>query len=148
MPFSSKFCVVLTGQFLPFFPSPELTTGFEANVENLQQQLVEREEELSQQRALCKSLELKNAELLQMPETKAATSEFTPGLGENLEGELEQTKAALADALAKLEDDDGVVVKWEGKLRSGLIISVAKAKIETNCDIFLNQNELQSSSQL
>lgn len=69
------------------------------------------------------ALENKNNELLQSLEAREAPVEKSTNFSRDshdstlagLQSELEQTKRALTSAQAKLEEDDSVVVKWEGK---------------------------------
>ena len=66
-------------------------------------------------------LEKQNKELLEALEARTTVERLMSADQENLsafeslQADLQQTKMALAAAQAKLEDDDSVVVKWEGK---------------------------------
>ena len=61
----------------------------------------------------------KNSDLSALKETVVSQDVSSVPI-DDVRQELETTRAALADALAKLEDDDNVVVKWEGASRGSL----------------------------
>lgn len=105
----------------------ERVAELDALVKDLEEQLAEQEETansvIEQWQESCTALEERNKELMQSPEEAGETKEREGINGHEgnsktlttLLAELEETKAAFAEAQAKLEDDDNVVVKWEGK---------------------------------
>lgn len=95
----------------------------ETTVSALQKELGERVQEIDNKTESHSSLEARNAELIRSLElanvnAEQAVPENTTAEGsENgLNHELLETKASLARALAKLEDDDQVVAKWEERV--------------------------------
>lgn len=96
-------------------------------MKELDLQLTEQEESanaaIAQWQESFTALEEKNVELMQALETSGGSNEGNPISGHEssqesiaaLNADLETTKTALAEAEAKLAEDDLVVVKWEGK---------------------------------
>lgn len=105
----------------------ERVAALEAEVKELDVQLTEQEESanaaITQWQESFTALEEQNTELVQALETAGGSKEGNPISGHEssqesiaaLNADLETTKAALAEAEAKLAEDDQVVVKWEGK---------------------------------
>ena len=93
-----------------------MVTG-ETTVSNLQERLGSREQELEKQKEINAALETRISELETaregntLPETQCGE-----GVDDTTRNDLQATKVALAEALAKVEEDEKVVLRWEGKL--------------------------------
>ena len=109
--------------------SLERAKELESLVKELEEQLGSQEESagsaISQWQESYVELEKQNKELLEALEARTTVERSMSADQENLsafeslQADLQQTKMALAAAQAKLEDDDSVVVKWEGKFSYG-----------------------------
>lgn len=98
---------------------------------------------------MIETLEKKNAALSELEESAASQDLSSVPIGA-VRQELEATKANLADALAKLEDDDIVVVKWEGASLLHLVcllVSVQSYNPHYLCSLLSKQSVLLGWSQ-
>lgn len=115
----------------------ERVAELDALVKDLEIQLAEQEESantvIAKWQESCTALEEKNTELTQSLAAAGGAlqasgnneQQASSGILAELQKDLEQTKAALATAQEKLEDDDSVVVKWERKDELSLLVRVA-----------------------
>ncbi|CAB9510979.1 Inherit from KOG: Kinesin family member [Seminavis robusta] len=100
---------------------PERISELELAVNQLQQQLKESEDAKTQQVLMVESLEKKSSELSLLVESSGAQG--------NVQKELEETTGKLAQALAKLEEDNDVVVEWEERV-AGLESAIKDMEIQ------------------
>lgn len=95
----------------------ERVSQLEATVTTLQERLKKEEETNMLKVSQYRSLEERNAELTTSLESaKSPLTVSKESSDKILEQELEQTKSKLNDAQARLEEDDSVVLKWQGRL--------------------------------
>lgn len=128
---------------LSMLTSSERVTELECLVKDLEEQLAGQEESansaISQWQESYVAIENRNRELMVSLEAAgrnaaSITQETNVNALASLHAELEETKTALAAAQAKLEDDDSVVVKWEGKIT--LIRQLHNYFPRQNCSYF------------
>ena len=98
----------------------ERVAELETNVQDLELQLAEQEESantaIAKWQETCTALEERTAELTQLLEASTGGQTSNQETGVALRMDLEKTKASLAEAEAKLAEDDQIIVKWEGKI--------------------------------
>ena len=117
------YCPFLSLNFLD-----PVVAQLEATISDLRHELGNKELGLEKEKETNASLEARNKELESANFGNASREvAVDEGSDDDIRSELQATKASLAEALAKIEEDEQIVIKWEGTLFFLLYVYCASA---------------------